>query len=179
MVQLSLRSIMLMCVYAATCGLVYVTPNLWVGWLVVFATALWMSSAIVGASQSRNRFTLGFAVTGCIWLIVWLGFAIQTPTSIEGNDIRQKIFRFMSFGQTPDYDPTLPVTTYAQVHDLYSSGRMGTQTTPRAPAWHNAMRLLVCLSALAVACVGGAFFQLLGGDNRTNETEKVDAPSSA
>lgn len=163
MAQISLRSIMMMCVYAAICSFVYVSPNLWVGWLVVIATAIWMSLAIIRAFESRDHFMLGFAVTGSSWLIIWLGFAIQTPTSFDGNSIRSNIYRFVNLGRThadSDFDPALPITEYAQLHDLYTSGAMATQSsTPPVPAWHNAIRLLVCLSALAAAGVGGTLFQ--------------------
>ena len=63
MPRISLRSILLICTYFAICSLVYVSANLWVGWLVVFATALWMALAIIRAFQTRDHFTLGFAVT--------------------------------------------------------------------------------------------------------------------
>lgn len=160
MARISLKSIMLMVVYAAICSMVYISPNLWIGWLVVIATATWMAIAIVRATQTKDPFTLGFAVAGCVWLIVWLGFAIETPLSIDGKNVRAVIHRIIHFGRPrPEVDPKSRVTTYAQLHDLYVSGPMGSRSAVRhAPNWYNAIRLLVCLIALGIATVGGAVF---------------------
>ena len=160
MVRISLKSIMLMVVYAAICCMVYVSPNLWIGWFIVVATATWMAIAIVRATQTNDPFTLGFAVTGCMWLIVWLGFAIETPTSIDGNNVRTAIYRIATLGKAiPEYDRSVRTTTYARLHDLYTSAPMGSRSAVLfVPQWHNAMRLVVCLTALAIAFCGGALF---------------------
>lgn len=162
MARMSLRTIFLICVYFAVCCSVYVSANLWVGWFVVFATATWMSFAIIRAFQTHDHFTLGFAVTGCAWLIIWLGFAIETPTAATGWNIRAKIFSIMNVGRNqPGFDPSAPHRTYAHLHDLYSSGPMAIQTPqPVAPMWHNTMRLAVCLSSLVAGLVGGVVFLL-------------------
>jgi hypothetical protein len=163
MVRISIKSMLLMVVYAAICCLVYLHSSLWIGWLVVIATAFWMALAIVHATHTHNSFTLGFAVTGCVWLIIWLGFAIETPTTINIEGMRKAIYRVASLGRTrPEYDPSIGFTAYAQYHDVYISVPMGNQSPEIfLPYWHNALRLVVCLSALTVATVCGALFHFV------------------
>ena len=183
MARISLRSILLICVYFVVCCSVYVSANLWVGWFVVFATATWMSFAIIRAFQTHDHFTLGFAVTGCAWLIIWLGFAIETPTAATSWNIRAKIFSIMNVGRDqPEFDASAPLRTYAHLHDLYSSGPMAIQTAqPVAPLWHNSIRLAICLSSLVVGLVGGMVFLLFTKLTSTNigcdtsATETVDS----
>ena len=143
--------------YAAICCLVYLHSSLWIGWLVVIATAIWMAIAIVRATQTHNSFTLGFAVAGCVWLILWLGFAIETPTTFDSKELRMAIYRFVSLGRKPpEYDPSIRITTYAQLHDLYTSAPMGNQSKAIfVPHYYNAIRLVVCLSALTFATACG------------------------
>ncbi|MEQ1904125.1 MAG: hypothetical protein ABL888_08085 [Pirellulaceae bacterium] len=164
MAQFSIRAILLICVYSAICCLVYLVPSLWVGWMVVIATAIWMSIAMVAAFQSRDRFKLGFAVTGSVWLIIWFGFAVETSRPIAVFDIREFISKIMTGGKSvPEIDPTLPTTTYARLHDLYTSVDIaGVGSKRHIPLWFNSIRLFVCLSALVVGCLGGIIFQLCG-----------------
>ncbi len=170
MVRISLRSILLICIYFAICSSVCVSPNLWVGWFVVLATAIWMSFTIVRAFQTHNHFTLGFAVIGTVWLVAWLGLAIETKTANGSWNIRSKIAIVMNLGREwPDYDPSAPHRTYAHMHDLYYSAPMAIQTSePVAPTWHNSMRLAVCLSSLAVGVIGGIVFHLIANMRMSN-----------
>jgi hypothetical protein len=174
MAQFSIRAILLICVYSAICCLVYLVPSLWVGWMVVIATAIWMSIAMVGAFESRDRFKLGFAVTGCAWLIIWFGFAIDTPKSNNLIDVRPHIVKLMNFGRTyPKDDPNLPYIFYTRFHDLQHSVDCVTKGSPPAlPMHYNSIRLFVCLSALAVGCLGGVIFHLSG--RRRNRFEQRD-----
>ena len=134
--------------------MVYVSDNLCVGWLVVFATALLMSFAMIRAFQTRDHFTLGFAATGCVWLITWLGFAIETPTPAPDWKVRPKIASVMNFGREwQERDSSIP-KTYAHYHDLYISGLMETQQ-PVVPKFQNSIRLFICLTSLVVGLLGG------------------------
>ncbi|MDB4766137.1 hypothetical protein OAG71_00470 [bacterium] len=157
MARVSLQTIMLVVAYAAVCSTVFATSNMWAGWLVVWATALWMAIAIVRASKSNGGFSLGFAVAGCFWLTIWLGFAVETSVKFDDIPIRTAIYDVVNFGRnTNEYDESAEPKSYAKAHDLYMSLDMTVQgNSPHVPNWHNAMRLVVCLSALVVGCMGG------------------------
>jgi len=160
LVSFSLRSIMFFIVYAAVCCTVYVTSNMWAGWLVVWATAGCMAVAIVHASKSQSSFSQGFAVAGCAWLIIWLGFAVETSARFNDIPIRTAIYDFVSFGPNVDeieYDKSKVMKRYADAHDLYASMELSVLGTdpPHVPNWHNVMRLAVCLSSLLFGCFGG------------------------
>ena len=153
MARFSLKSIMLVVIYAAICSTVYATTNMWAGWLVVWATAVWMAIAIVHASKSNSGFSLGFAVAGCFWLIIWLGFAVETSVKFDDIPIRTAIYDFANFERnTEKDDDSANTASNGKAHDLYMSLEMNTRHVPN---WHNTMRLVVCLSALGVGCIGG------------------------
>ena len=157
MPRISLKSIMMVVLYAAVCCMVYATPNMWAGWLVVWATAGWMAIAIAKAANTNSRFFLGFTVVGCTWLIVWLGFAVETSVKFDDVPIRMAIYDFANFGQQPnEYDESAEMVSYAKAHDLYMSLDLTVQgDSPHVPNWHNTIRLVVCLSALVAGCIGG------------------------
>lgn len=168
-----------MTAYAALCCLVYVYANLWIGWLVVIATAIWMGMAIVHATQTGNRFSMGFSAIGCVWLLTCLGFSIQTPLSIEGNHIRPVVYRIVNFGRgIPVHERGGPVTTYAQYHDLYTSGAMAHQSAGIVvPSWNNAIRLACCLTALFSGVLGGTCCHIFGKENKAiNSRSRAERP---
>ena len=163
MARFSLKSIMLVVAYAAVCSSVYATSSMWAGWLVVWATAAWMAIAIVRASKSNGGFSLGFAVAGCFWLTIWLGFAVETSVKFDDIPIRTAIYDFANFAPNTDESDVEPsadelnqisanTASNGKAHDLYMSLEMNTRHVPN---WHNTMRLVVCLSALVVGCIGG------------------------
>jgi type III secretory pathway component EscS len=171
MFRLSINSMMLMVAYAAICCLVYLHSSFWIGWLIVIATAIWMAMAIVHATQTQNSFTLGFAVAGCPWLIIWLGFVIETDTppglrpwpggGAGGvNSLRMGIYRIASFGRTGPAKLAIEAPEI-QRHDLYASEMMDIRDANFLPNLYNAMRLVVCLSALAVASVCGVLYHFV------------------
>ena len=153
MARFSLKSMLLVIVYAAVCSSIFATTNMWVGWLVVWATAVWMAIAIVRASKSNDGFSLGFAIVGCFWLTIWLGFAVETSVEFDDIPIRTAIYDFANFGRSSnEADESAKTIRYSQAHDLYMSGEMNSRHVPN---WHNTMRLVVCLSALIAGCIGG------------------------
>ena len=91
MPTLSLKSALLLTAYFAVCASVYITQNLATGWIVVIATALLISMAMVSAFKTNDTFTLGFSVfasaTLAITLDVW--------------DVRPAIINAMRFGPAP------------------------------------------------------------------------------
>ena len=157
MAKFSLKSIMLVVAYAAVCSSVYATSNMWAGWLVVWATAVWMAIAIVRAANSNDRFSLGFAVAGCFWLTIWLGFAVETSVKFDDIPFRDAIYNFADLSRsTNEFDESAKTISYAKSHDLYMSGELTVRgNSPYVPNWHNTMRLVVCLSSLVVGFIGG------------------------
>ena len=159
MLTTSLRSIMFVVAYAAICSAVYATPNLWAGWLVVLATAVWIAISIYRASLPNNSFSLGFSIAASVWLVAWLGFGIETSTQVDDIPFRTAIYNVVCFGNQADqeYDPSTKLERYSKAHDLHQSfEQTRTQGTyPHVPAWHNAMRLAVCLSSLLVGFLAG------------------------
>ena len=159
MATMSLKSIMLIVVYAAICSTVYTTPNLWAGWLVVLATAMWIAIAIYRTSLPNSSFSLGFSIAASVWLIAWLGFGIETSTQVDDIPFRMAIYNAVCMGSQDDQesDPSAKLERYSKAHDLYQSfEQTKTQgTDPHVPAWHNAMRLSVCVSSLLIGYVGG------------------------
>ena len=166
-----------MCVYFAVCCLVYISVNLWVGWAVVCATAVWMAYATIRAFQTRNHFTLGFAVAGCAWLIVWLGFAIETKTDVSGWNVRSKITNIMRLGrETPEHDVLAGLQSFTHMHHLYRSELLGILPDQRlAPEYHNSVRLFVCLTSLIFGLLGGIVFHV-GFRIGANRPEGIPIP---
>jgi hypothetical protein len=159
MATISLKSIMFVVAYAAICSTAYATPNLWAGWLVVLATATWIAISIYRTSLQNSSFSLGFSIAASVWLIAWLGFGIETSTQVDDIPFRTAIYDFVSFGGDTgqEYDPSARLETYSKAHDLYQSfEQTKTQgTNPHVPSWHNAMRLIVCITSLLIGCLGG------------------------
>ena len=159
MATISLRTIMLVVTYAAICSTVYVTPNLWAGWTVVLATAMWIAISIYRTSLKNSSFSLGFSIAATVWLVSWLGFGIETSNQVDDIPFRMAIYNVVCFGNQPDqeYDPSAKIELYSKAHDLYQSFEQPkTQgTDPPVPAWHNAMRLIVSVSSLLIGCLGG------------------------
>ena len=166
MATISLRTIMLVVTYAAICSTVYVTPNLWAGWMVVLATAMWIAISIYRTSLQNSSFSLGFSIAASAWLVAWLGFGIETSNQVDDTPFRMAIYNVVCFGNQSDqeYDPSAKIELYSKAHDLYQSFEQSkTQgTDPPAPAWHNAMRLIVCVSSLLVGCLGGLVTHFIG-----------------
>ena len=93
MQRFSIRSVLLLVVYFAVCSLVYVSTNIWFGWLVVFATAIVYATAMKRAFSTRDRSVLVFAISGTVALITMLGFAIETrgiPSQLKAHDLRRR-----------------------------------------------------------------------------------------
>jgi hypothetical protein len=147
-----------------------------VDWLADIATAIWIAMATVHATRSGNRFSMGFAVAAGVWLITCLGFAIETPLSIEGKNIRQTVYRIVNFGRERPKTETGtagPVVRYAQLHDLYVSLPMGSSTGKSSvPSGHNALRLACCLTALVLGAIAGSCCYVI---SRRTATKLSDA----
>jgi hypothetical protein len=163
--------------YAAVCSTVYAIPNLWAGWLVVLATATWIAISIYRTSLQNSSFSLGFSIAASVWLIAWLGFGIETSTQVDDIPFRMAIYNVVCFGGQADqeHDPSAKIEHYSKAHDLYQSFEQ-TRTqgaNPQVPAWHNAMRLIACVSSLLIGCLGGLATRF--GSRKPNALRPPDA----
>jgi len=162
MPRISLISIFLLCAYFAACCLTYLSPSLWAGWLIVIATSIWMAISIVRAFQTRDHFTLGFSVTACVWLITWLGFGIDAPQPTTNINWPWKMAKVINYERDLSVLPRLNERgVHSHLHTLYSTQPMTEGDARHVAIVFNAIRLGICLSALAVGVVGGAVFRLV------------------
>jgi hypothetical protein len=150
--QISLRSLLLLCVYGGICSLTYVYSNLWVGTAVVAATIALVSYAALYAFQSRRLFPLGFSVAASAWVMFWLGFYAETSTNYKPWSFPHNVYRLMTGNrESPQIDTNVNATKYAVIHSFHFSVSMARYGEPqRAPSMHNAIRLAVCLTSLVV-----------------------------
>ena len=101
MPTLSLKSALLLTAYFAVCASVYITQNLATGWIVVIATALLISMAMVSAFKTNDTFTLGFSVFASATLAITLGCIFETSAQLDVWDVRPAIINAMRFGPAP------------------------------------------------------------------------------
>ena len=158
MPQFSIRLLLVLVAYIAVCSFVYVTPNLWIGWLVFFATSLVIAAATISSFKNRDRFKLGFAVTSSVALVTFLGFAIETSgisSSKTGNEFRGNVNQWLqldrSQAERKPIEKRDPKKERVLHHLYYSIGL----SSKRSPDWINLSRLLVCLSSLTIGLIGG------------------------
>lgn len=161
--QIKLRTIFLMCVYTGVCSLIYVYSNLWFGTLVVVATITWLGLATNHAFRHQSQFWLGFVISGWAWLVLCFGFYGESKTNFDITNVQKAIYWIASpFRPTPEYDPNLRYETFGYMTSLHVSGPMASQPgTLLIPAWHNALRLVVCLSSLLLGTVGGIIMSVI------------------
>ena len=146
MQRFSIRSVLLLVVYFAVCSLVYVSTNIWLGWLVVFATAIVYATAMKRAFSTRDRSVLVFAISGTVALITMLGFAIETrgiPSQLKAHDLRRTIQKHLRLSPLPDAGEQQKTTVNNAriLHHMYYS--IGIRERRHPPGWINLARLLV------------------------------------
>ena len=150
--QISLRSLLLLCVYGGICSLTYVYSNLWVGTAVIAATIALVSYAAVYAFHSRRLFPLGFSGAASAWTMFWLGFYAETSTNYKPWTFPRDVYRLMTgYREAPQIDTNVNSTKYAVMHSFHFSVSMAHfGEPPMPPSNHNAIRLAVCLTSLVV-----------------------------
>jgi|GEM_PF-4415572 len=162
MIRISLKTIFFIVVYFSICAQIYVTDNVLVGSAIVFATAIWMCAAMIRAFQLRNRFILGFSVIGSFWLIGCLGFSVETssPMTLLEN-ARSSTLNVLSGGRKPVEIESYTGLNRSHYHDIHQSSTMVRVPDQNfVPGRRNAILFMVCISSLAVGCVGGTMFQV-------------------
>ncbi len=163
--QVKLRTVFLLCVYASLCCLVYIYPSLWVGTLVLVATMLLIAVVTARGFGGPDWFARGFSIAAWSWLVLSLGFYGETKNDINGREMLQATYRFVNlFRENPDSvairkpsseRPKLRYGTY--MFSLHGSGQNGTfQDTPPVPSFMNALRLVACLTSLVFGTIVGA-----------------------
>ena len=120
-----------------------------------------MAISMVRAFQTRDHFALGFSVTGCIWLITWLGFAIDTPQSSTNLNVPWKMAAIINYQRDLSELRVLRESgVHSHLQTLYNTQPMTEGDAAFAAVAVNGMRLGICLSALVVGMAGGAIFKL-------------------
>jgi hypothetical protein len=161
--QLSIRSLLLLCVYGGVCSLTYVYSNLWVGTAVVAATIALLSYATVHAFQSRRHFPLGFSLAAFAWMSFWLGFYAETSTNYKPWSVPRDVYVLMTGDREfPKINTNANPSTYAVMHSLHFSLSMARYGDPqKAPSMHNAIRLAVCVTAIGFGLAVGLIAQFV------------------
>ena len=162
--QFSLRFAVIALAYLAVLCFAYVTPNVWVGWLAVIATAALIANSILNAFRNQNQMTLGFAIASSTMLITCLGFAIETRGLSAwdfGEDLRGSIHRFLRIRpvevlKIKDQKPS--VDEIRTVHHITYAIGLGKNQSKAEQI--NLFRVVICISSLLIGCFGGLTFKL-------------------
>ena len=174
--QLSIRSLLLLCVYGGICSLNYAGSSLWIGTATVVATIALISYAAIYAFTSQRVFPLAFSIAASAWIIFWFGFFAETGPSYPQWPLPQDVHQLMGGRIDPGKgDPRAGATTYARFHSIYFSSLMAHYgPTPNVPHPLNLIRLAVCLMSLAVGLCAGIAGILLR--NAKHAYSHPDAP---
>ena len=115
-----------------------------------------MTIATISAFRNHSHFTLGFAIVGWVWMVMWLGVVFETPSKSRNWDFRLAVEHFMSLGLNSDEKNIVSRSVYATSHDLYKSYSLASRTgKPPLPHPYNTVRLAVCLTSLVAGAVAG------------------------
>jgi hypothetical protein len=155
--RFSLLTIILLTTYAAICSTTFVYKNLWLGTLAVVATAVLLGVATLRGFNTPSRFLHTFSIVGWSWLVVWLGFYAETDKNAGNWVCPQAIY---SLSQAFRHTALDAGTGGGKLHSLHVTGEMAQHTT--APAYHNFIRLAVCISGLLAGCAAGIVNELVG-----------------
>ena len=187
--QFNLKIVFAMITYSAICLVLYLNPSLWVGTLIVVATASLYAIAAVEAYRRQRSFYLGFSIVGLFWMVFWFGFYFETFVH-PGNpyvawNLPMQMAKFVSLGESYEPDPNaqdqMQIVSYTHsVH--FSSAKSVNPTSRPIPSYQNATRFAVCLTSIPAAIVGGFIFGLTATKRTRNGTsagiaaEQTDEP---
>lgn len=158
--QFSLRTLLVVVFYVVICSLTYRFANLWMGTIVVGATALLLAVSTISAFRTRSIFLLSFSIIAWSWIVFWLGFFAQTDVDSTPwmffHDIHWNVMCCLQDAPATDY--TKPSTKYGYIQSMYMSGPMavrGDSGDIPIPNYLNSIRLAVCLSGLGLGTLVG------------------------
>ena len=160
MPKLSIRSLLLLIVYFAICASIYITQNSAVGWAIVTATAILISTTMIHAFNEKEPFALGFSIFAMSWLLICFGYSYDSSRTSAGWKFQQPLFHAMRLGRTsPEIESYVNVERYTIHHFFRSDNAMRHPEDTVMPSYENALKCFACVTALVVGLIGGVIFR--------------------
>lgn len=153
--QFKLKTMLFGFVFVAVCCLTYIHPSLWAGTILVSATVLLFATSTISAYSHRNHARLAFSIFGWAWLVLCLGSYGHTPKNTRAWAVPARIYDFFNICEDDSVNHDASIGSDGTMHSLLSSGDFVTIKTGRiTPAFHNLIRLFICMTSIVFGGLG-------------------------